>query len=132
MFDSEVVQTFGNFMRELDKRKIAFVELCQASKKHRDIDIKIRGKVQIDDVFTTFNDDFTGIIIGNTDFQPEQGLERIRLNQMDMVSFGVLAISNPDLAIRLQNNLELNFAIDQSTWNQGDEKGYIDFENYNI
>lgn len=47
-----------------------------------------------------------------------------------MISFGTLAISNPDLAQRLINSWELNKTVDQSTWYAGNEKGYTDYRFY--
>ena len=44
---------------------------------------------------------FNGILIANDNFDDKNGLEKIKNGEADMVSFGRLYISNPDLAERL-------------------------------
>jgi N-ethylmaleimide reductase len=53
----------------------------------------------------TFRPFFKGIIIANDSFNSARGLEFIRNEWADMVSFGRLYINNPDLAERLIKNL---------------------------
>ena len=71
-------------------------------------------------------------MIANDSFTPETGLEKIRNEEADMISFGRLYISNPDLAERIIKKYPVN-----SNWNTktfyGSEwgaNGYTDYEPY--
>lgn len=59
---------------------------------------------------------FKGILIDNDSFNPETGLKRIKDNVCDMISFGRLYISNPDLAERIVNGWPLNSNWDMKTF----------------
>ena len=52
--------------------------------------------------------------------------QAIKTGKADLVSFGDLFISNPDLPERFLNNAALN-KTDLITRYGGDEKGYIDY-----
>lgn len=60
---------------------------------------------QIENVCKTLRPYFTGILIANDSFNAEKGIKAIRQGWADMVSFGRLYISNPDLAERLIKGL---------------------------
>ena len=55
------------------------------------------------------------MIVANNSFTPETGIEIIRSGDADMVSFGRLYISNPDLAERILNDWPLNKDLDMKT-----------------
>ena len=56
------------------------------------------GKEQMEDPIKALRPSFPGIIIGNLEFTPEKGLEKITSGDCDAISFARLYISNPDLA----------------------------------
>jgi len=58
---------------------------------------------------TFLKQSFKGVIISNQDYNPETGLKRIQNGECDAISFGRLAISNPDLSDRIKNNHPINY-----------------------
>lgn len=80
----------------------------------------------------TFRPYFDGIIIANDSFTVEKGLTYFRNGWADMVSFGKLYISNPDLAERICKGLKLNEKWDFTTFYgyQLGAKGYTDYPFY--
>lgn len=77
---------------------------------------------------------FTGLFIANDNFTPEKGIHAIRNGWADMVSFGRLYISNPDLAERIVKAQELNTKYDMATFygSQFGSKGYTDYPCYEV
>ncbi len=69
---------------------------------------------------------FNGPLITNVDFNFESGNKIIEDGHADMVAFGKLFISNPDLVERFENGSPLT-PWDESTFYYGGEKGYIDY-----
>ena len=86
-------------LSELSKRNIGFLEVRESTEVNF---IKSKYSVepadQIEKVCKTLRPFFTGILIGNDSFEPESGLNYIREGSVDMISFGRLYVSNPDLA----------------------------------
>ena len=61
----------------------------------------------------------------------ERGLEFLKNGWADMISFGRLYISNPDLAERLIKNQPLNTSLDFYTlFSPFNPKGYTDYPFY--
>jgi N-ethylmaleimide reductase len=61
----------------------------------------------------------------------ERGLEYLNNGWADLISFGRLYISNPDLAERLINNQQLNTSLDFYTlFSNFNPKGYTDYPFY--
>lgn len=71
---------------------------------------------------------YPGCIIGNTGYSKELAEQRLQAGDADLIAFGRPFISNPDLVVRFQQNLELNPGADMDVWytNTG-AKGYTDF-----
>jgi N-ethylmaleimide reductase len=68
--------------------------------------------------------------MGNDGFTPESALEAVKSNQVDLVSFGKLSISNPDLPERIAKGWELDTTMDFPTYFTPGEKGYTDYKRY--
>jgi N-ethylmaleimide reductase len=68
--------------------------------------------------------------MGNDGFDPDSAFEAIKNKELDLVSFGKLAISNPDLPARIANGWELDRTMDFATYFCPGEKGYTDYPNY--
>ena len=75
---------------------------------------------------------FNGLIIANDSFNAEKGINAIRNNWADLVSFGRLYISNPDLAERLIEGKQINDKWEFATFYgfQHGAKGYTDYPRY--
>lgn len=110
MFDQNPVETFSHLLQELDKRNIGFVEIRES-----DYDPNKKGSgaklyydkiptEQIEIVCRALRPFFKGVIIANEAFTPDKGLEFFKNGWADMVSFGRLYISNPDLNERILKN----------------------------
>ena len=69
---------------------------------------------------------FDGPYMANCGYDYSSAARALRNGDADLVSFGKLYISNPDLVERFRAGAELNES-DQSTYYGGDEKGYIDY-----
>ena len=120
-------------MKELDKRKIGFLELKESTEYYAYPNkFPTTQQEQIPDVCKAFRPLFSGIIIGNESFTPETGIAKIRAGLCDAISFGRLYISNPDLAQRMLNGWELSPIGDMNTFYgyKNGAKGYTDYPFY--
>jgi N-ethylmaleimide reductase len=129
-FDSDPISTYSYFLKELDRRKIAFVEIAKAP-EYRPVPnyYGIKGEDQIPDVYETFRPYFSGILIANNGFDFETGNKLLEERKADMISFGRPFISNPDLVHRFRNGWELSPWNDKLFYVAGPE-GYIDYPTY--
>lgn len=79
---------------------------------------------------------FSGPMIGNIGYTKESAEGAIRTGVVDMIAFGRLYLSNPDLVERFQNDWPLNPIPDASTWyfpgptEEGRRTGYAEYEPY--
>lgn len=127
MFDSNPEELSKYLLKELNKRKIAFVEAARPIK-----DLSIPNLYGVDEIkqmpnlLKTFRENFKGLLIGNNNFSFEEANNYIEEEIVDMVSFGRLFIANPDLVERFINNWEFN-ALDTKTYYEGGYKGYNDY-----
>ena len=71
---------------------------------------------------------YPGCIIGNCGYTKELAEQRLQDGDADLIAFGRPFISNPDLAVRFQQNLELNTDAEMDAWYADTgAKGYTDF-----
>jgi N-ethylmaleimide reductase len=73
---------------------------------------------------------FTQTIILAGNYDKERATEDIKSGLGNLIAFGRPFISNPDLVTRFRNNWGLADNLDPSTFFNGDEKGYIDYQPY--
>ncbi|BAZ24910.1 NADH:flavin oxidoreductase/NADH oxidase [Kalymmatonema gypsitolerans NIES-4073] len=73
---------------------------------------------------------FTGSLIGNCGYTQETAEAAIKDGSADLIAFGRLIISNPDLVERFTNGWPLNPPPDPSIWYSFDKEGYTDFPTY--
>ncbi|WP_109020802.1 alkene reductase [Leptospira kobayashii] len=112
MGDSRIKETFSYVVKELDKRKIAFI--CTrdyVGEGHFGSEIK-----QL----------FNGTYIANEKFTKETASDFIASGKSDAVAFGTLFISNPDLVRRFKENLSFNELNSSTIYAKGSE-GYTDY-----
>ncbi|OFZ30694.1 MAG: alkene reductase [Bdellovibrionales bacterium RIFCSPHIGHO2_01_FULL_40_29] len=115
MGDSNPKALFGYVARELGKRKIAFIFTRET-----------QGPGFLGDYLKK---EFGGVLIANQKYSKEAAEESIARGDADAVSWGVNFIANPDLPLRLLENLPLN-PPDPSHFYQGGAKGYTDYPFY--
>jgi len=130
MFDSDPLNLYVYLLKELDKRKISFVEIPK-SPEFRPVPnyYKVEPEDQISNVYETFRPFFSGILIANNGFDFQSGTNLLETGFADMISYGRLYISNPDLVNRFKNNYPLN-PPDENTFYTAGPKGYITYKNY--
>jgi N-ethylmaleimide reductase len=130
MFDSDPVATFTYLLKELNKKKIAFAEIVQAPESPMIPNLYgVKGEDQIPDTFSTFRPAFSGVLIGNNNFDPVSAEALLSSGKADMITFGRMFLANPDLVNRIKNGYELN-APDYATFYTPGAKGYCDYPHY--
>jgi 2,4-dienoyl-CoA reductase-like NADH-dependent reductase (Old Yellow Enzyme family) len=112
MGDTNLRETFGYLMKELGKRKLAFVFA--------------RELQDTDSIGADLKNDFGGVYIANEKFDKIQAEKVINEGKADAVSFGLPFIANPDLPKRLAENLPLN-QVNLNTLYAPDAEGYTDY-----
>jgi len=80
-------------------------------------------------VYLYFRKFWKGTLIANGNISPDEAGKILSNRQADLIAFGRLFISNPDLVYRLINKLPLN-DYDSNTFYGGDNKGYTDYPFY--
>lgn len=129
MYDSQPKELLAYLLPQINSRKIAFVEICQADSMSEDL-YKVNGKDQIDDMWTECKKYLTNVhLVANNGLDYETASSLIVEGKADFVSFGKMYISNPDLIHRYKNKYELA----QPDWTYayyGGEKGYTDYKKH--
>jgi 2,4-dienoyl-CoA reductase-like NADH-dependent reductase (Old Yellow Enzyme family) len=110
--DSNPEKTFTYLAEQLGKRKIAF--------------IFAREYQGADSLGPKIKKAFGGVYIANEKFTKAEAEKILAAGHADAVSFGVPFISNPDLVLRLAENLPLNETNFATLYGQGPE-GYSDY-----
>ncbi|MDF8332965.1 alkene reductase [Novosphingobium cyanobacteriorum] len=120
--DSNPQATFGEAARVLQDLGIAYLELRQPGPDGT------YGKTDVPQQDGLIRTLFTGPLILNSDYTPEQADADIRSGRADVISFGRPFISNPDLVDRIAKGAHLNpnKGIPQ-TWYFPGEEGYTDY-----
>lgn len=70
---------------------------------------------------------YNGTFIGSGGYTRALGMEAVAQGDADLVSYGRLFISNPDLVLRLKNNAPLNRYVRATFYTQDPVKGYTDY-----
>lgn len=120
MRDDDPVATFGALAQALGQIGIAYMEVVEDSFQGN----HVVGRPE--DVIDAIRSGFHGVYIGNGNYSADEADTRIRAGRCDLVSFGRLMISNPDLVERFRLGASLN-DWDPSTFYGGDERGYLDY-----
>jgi N-ethylmaleimide reductase len=130
MFDSNPIGMFSYLLKELNKRKISFVELVRGPELFPVPDFyDAKPLEQIPDMFKTFRPVFENVLIGNSNLSQEEAQKLIKDGEIDMASFGRPFIANPDFPKRLVNNWPLAEA-NHNTIYYGGSDGYISYPKY--
>jgi 2,4-dienoyl-CoA reductase-like NADH-dependent reductase (Old Yellow Enzyme family) len=112
MGDSDLPATFGHVVRELGKRKIAFICARESLKEPR---LGLALKMA-----------FGGVYVANEGFTFESATEALAAGEADAVAFGKLFIANPDLPRRFALKAQLNKWNSATFYAEG-EDGYTDY-----
>ena len=124
MVDSDPTALFSYLITELNKMPLAYLHLMQ-------------GLFPLDnfptwpkDAVAAFGPLFDKPVIANGGYTRESAEALLQSGGAAMVSFGALALANPDLPKRFELNAPYN-TPDRSTFYGGNEKGYIDYPTLN-
>ena len=114
MSDSDPAATFGHAVRELDRFGLAYLHVTEAIGS---------TPSPVAPVLRTL---FRGPFMLNGGYSQETANAALAKREADLISFGVLFLSNPDLVERFAEGAPLN-TPDRETFYMGGEKGYIDY-----
>jgi 2,4-dienoyl-CoA reductase-like NADH-dependent reductase (Old Yellow Enzyme family) len=112
MGDSNPTATFGYVVRELGRRRIAFI--C------------VRESIGPNRLGPDLKKQFGGIYVANESHTCDSAEQVLRAGEADAVAFGKLFIANPDLPRRFARNAPLNTPDPQTFYADG-PKGYTDY-----
>lgn len=114
-----IIPTVLKLIDELDSRKMAYVHFAEADWDNApEIPLDFRQKVKAL---------FKGTIIVAGNYTKERATKIIEAGLADMVAFGRLYISNPDLPERFKKNLEIE-PYNQMYFFGGNEIGYTTYK----
>jgi N-ethylmaleimide reductase len=119
MSDSNPQATFGYLIDQLNRFNLAYLHLLEPS----EADLRHGGTAVPTQYFRPI---YQGTLMVNWDYDQEKGNAAIANGDADLVSYGKLFISNPDLPERFKLNAPLN-PPDPNTFYGGGEAGYIDY-----
>jgi N-ethylmaleimide reductase len=124
MSDSDPSATYGHAVEQLNAFDLAYLHL---------IEPRISGNVQIADAApvacASLRPVFVGPIIAAGGFDAKSAEEILGKGDADLVAFGRMFISNPDLPARLRNGWPLT-PYDRQSFYAQDPRGYIDYPAY--
>ncbi|EAR89566.2 FAD/FMN-binding family oxidoreductase (macronuclear) [Tetrahymena thermophila SB210] len=136
MYDSNPLESLKYVLKELEKRKIAFVEVkrhnkteVSSSENGKDEHGQTLPEVQIPNFFDQIRPLYSGTLILNDGVDQKLGEELLATGKADFISFAKLAIANPDLPNRFKNGWEVAMP-DFSLLFSGGEKGYNDYHRH--
>jgi N-ethylmaleimide reductase len=120
--DSNPEATFSHVAKVLDSCKIAYLHVIEPRIKGDDTLHEGRPPV----ASRYLRPHFSGPIIAAGGFDRAGAAAIVAAGDADLVAFGRLYTSNPDLPYRLKHNLPLTPYVRSAFWG-GTEKGYTDF-----
>ncbi|KIY69208.1 FMN-linked oxidoreductase [Cylindrobasidium torrendii FP15055 ss-10] len=129
----ETLETYSYFITEADKLRLAFIELVRYTEFGDPvIDGTRRGTPH--DVIGSYAPLIKrSAKFGNAGYSSEEAAQAVARGELDGVFFGMLSISNPDLARRFEHGKEVNTNLDMvNLYGNGEsleelEKGYNDY-----
>lgn len=119
MTDSDPKATFSYVVQALNQFNLAYLHVTEMG-------AEAPGAAGSAFDLTTLRPLWNGHYMTNSEYTFETGNAAIQNNDADLISFGKLLISNPDLVERFATNAPLN-DFDSSTFYGGDEHGYTDY-----
>ena len=120
MYDSDPVATFSYLVQQLNELDLCYLHLIEPLDPvdHLSNYLKV--------VTPHFRKIYKGTLMTNGGFDFESGNRAIEQGHADLVAYGKLFISNPDLVERFRSGAPLQ-PWDKETFYTSGEKGYIDY-----
>ncbi|WP_372792668.1 alkene reductase [Lutibacter sp.] len=122
--DEETIPLFEYVIKKLNNYNIAYVHL---SEPFTDVS-KVSYAVQ--NIAKHFRPLYNGTLIINNNFNQEKGNTIIKEGLANLVAYGKLFISNPDLAERFEKNVPIANWDVNTFYSDTGEKGYTDYPFY--
>lgn len=120
--DEETLPTFDYIIEKLDKEyDLAYIHLSEPFNDVSDVEFAEPH------IAKRYRPRYKGTLMISTGFDQESGNKVIADGDADLVSFGKLYISNPDLVGRFEENLATT-PWDDSTFYSGGKDGYTTYE----
>ena len=123
VFDSDPVGLYDYLIEHLNTFGLAYLHLMEP---YGALEPKGKYKHYLKEVTPHYRKIYKGTLITNVNFTFESGNRAIANGDADLVAFGKLFISNPDLVKRFKNKVPLA-DWDTKTFYYGGEKGYTDY-----
>ncbi|MCO5547807.1 hypothetical protein L7F22_001259 [Adiantum nelumboides] len=125
--DTDPDALFLHLISELNKKQLAYVHMTEPRFNNKGD----KGLMDTTENCLLFSEAYEGTVMLSGGFTRETGMEAIRSGAADLVSYGRLFISNPDLPLRFAIGAKLN-AYDRSTFYTHDQYvGYLDYTKLN-
>lgn len=117
----EIIETVYELLRKLEKRNLGYVHFAEADWDEAPVvPLEFRRKVR---------NIFSGSVIVAGNYDKNKGEKILEDHLADLVAYGRLFVSNPDLVERFENNLQLEI-YNHDTLFGGSEIGYSDYKNH--
>lgn len=116
----ETIATFDQIVEKLNAYNLAYLHLSEPFSDVSDVDFLEP------EIAKHYRPLYKGTLMINGGFDQEKGNQIIEDGLADLVSFGRLFISNPDLPERFENNAPIAEWNEETFYTPG-EKGYIDY-----
>lgn len=118
----EIDATYDYLSRQLNILDIAYIHLVDHSAMGApEVPLAIKKLIR---------HNFKNSIILSGGYDKERAETDIQNGIADLVAFGRPFINNPDLVVRMKNNLPLSTELDMNSFYSADEKGYTDYPAY--
>ncbi|TXD84068.1 alkene reductase [Subsaximicrobium wynnwilliamsii] len=118
--DEDSIPTFDYIIKRLNDYNLAYIHLSEPFNDVSDIDFAVQH------IAKHFRPLYNGTLMINANFDQESGNKIIESGDADLVAYGKLYISNPDLVERFEHHLEMA-DWDEDTFYVPGKKGYTDY-----
>lgn len=118
--DEDTIPTFEYLINKLNDYNLAYIHLSEPFTDVSDIPYAVT------DIAKHFRPLYNGTLMINSEFDQEKGNKIIEDGDADLVAYGKLYVSNPDLVERFEKGLELA-DWDKDTFYTPGVKGYTDY-----
>ena len=119
--DADSIPTFDYIIKKLNDYDLAYLHLSEPFNDVSDIPYAET------EIAKRYRPIYDGTLMINAGFDQEKGNAVIERGDADLVSFGKLYVSNPDLVERFENNIPTSKWNDDTFYTPG-KKGYTDYE----
>jgi len=118
--ESHPQKTYGYIVEKLNDYSLAYLHLSEM------ISPDVRSNQPEKLILPFYRKLFKGNLISCGGYTRETAIQTIDEGNADLIAFGKMIISNPDLVKRLETDAPLN-PYDKDTFYHGGEKGYTDY-----